>query len=280
MAIKMLAKASAHRLGQIAKRLLMPIAACAALALCGPSRAAEKIGIVFMHGEAGAPGRVIVGLTDALEKAGYLVARPDMCWSARRSYEARFTDCLSTVDGAFVRLTNLGATAIVVGGFGLGGNAAIAYGARHPGLLGVIAVAPGHDAGKIATRPDIADSIARARDLVAAGKGDDQGDFADVNIGPSGPYSAEIATTPAIYLSFFGPDSSANISDNVAKLGAPLLWVAESDDSGEDAGQKDIFARAPANSLNRLVTVGGGRLGAPSAAEGDVLAWLKELAAK
>jgi pimeloyl-ACP methyl ester carboxylesterase len=169
------------------------------------ARRADKIGIVFMHGEAGAPGRVIVGLTDALEKAGYLVARPDMCWSARRSYEARFSDCLSTVDEAIVRLTNLGATEIVVGGFGLGGNAAIAYGAGHPGLLGIIAVAPGHDAGKIATLPDIPDSIVQARGLVAAGKGDDQGDFADVNIGPSGPYSAEIATTPTIYLSFLGP---------------------------------------------------------------------------
>jgi len=56
--------------------------------------------------------------------------------------------------------------------------------------------------------------------------------------------------------------------------------VAASDESGEDAGQKDIFARAPANSLNRLVTVRGGRLGAPGAAKADVLAWLKELAAK
>jgi hypothetical protein len=49
------------------------------LAMCAPSRAAERIGIAFMHGEASAPGRVIVGLTDALEKAGYLVSRPDMC---------------------------------------------------------------------------------------------------------------------------------------------------------------------------------------------------------
>jgi hypothetical protein len=55
-------------------------------------------------------------------------------------------------------------------------------------------------------------------------------------------------------------------------LGAPLLRVAASDQSGEDAGQKDIFARAPANSLNRLVTVGGGRFGAPSEAKADVLA--------
>jgi len=273
-------RAAARRLGQVAKQVLLPVAACIMLALCASSRAAEKIGIVFMHGEAGAPGRVIVGLTDALEKAGYLVWRPDMCWSARRSYEARFTDCLSTVDDGIVRLTNLGATAIVVGGFGLGGNAAIAYEARHPGLLGIIAVAPGHDAAKIATRPEIADSITRARDLVAAGKGDDQGDFADVNIGPNGLYSAEIATTPAIYLSFFGPASQASISDNIANLRAPLLWVTGSDESGEEAGQKDIFARAPANPLNRFVTVAGGRLGAPSAAKADVLAWLKELAAK
>jgi pimeloyl-ACP methyl ester carboxylesterase len=272
-------RATARRLGQIAKQLLMPIAACAALAFCAPSRAAEKVGIVFMHGEAGAPGRVIVGLTGALEKAGYLVSRPDMCWSARRSYEARFGDCLSTVDDAIVRLKNLGATAIVVGGFGLGGNAAIAYGASHPGLLGIIAVAPGHDARKIAKLPDIADSIARARNLVAAGKGDDEGDFADVDIGPSGVYPAEIATTPAIYLSFFGPDSEASFSGNVAKLRAPLLWVA-AEDSGEETGQKDVFAGAPANPMNRFATVPGGSLGAPSASKADVLSWLKELAAE
>jgi pimeloyl-ACP methyl ester carboxylesterase len=272
-------KATARRLGQIAKHQLMPIAACVTLAFCAPSNAAEKVGIVFMHGEAGAPGRVIVGLTGALEKAGYLVSRPDMCWSARRSYEARFTDCLGAVDDAIVRLRNLGATAIVVGGFGLGGNAAIAYGASHPGLLGIIAVAPGHDARRVATRPEIADSIARARNLVAAGKGDDESDFADVDIGPSGLYSAEIATTPAIYLSFFGPDSGASFSGNVAKLRAPLLWVA-AETSDEETGQKDIFASAPSNPLNRFAAVPGGSLGAPSASKADVLAWLKELAAE
>jgi pimeloyl-ACP methyl ester carboxylesterase len=269
-----------RRLGGIATRLLAPIAACALLAGGAPSRAAERVGIVFMHGEAGAPGRVIVGLTDALEKAGYLVFRPDMCWSARRSYEAPFADCLSAVDDAVVRLKNLGAKAIVVGGFGLGGAAAIAYGASHPGLLGVIAVAPSHDAANVATRPDIADSLARARQLVAAGKGDEEGDFADVNIGPSGLYSAEIATTPAIYLSFFDPHAQASIADNVGKLKAPLLWVTTADKSGEYASDNDMFARASANALNRLTTVPGGPLGAPDAAKLDVLAWLKDLAAK
>ena len=46
----------AHGLGQIAKQLLLPIAAGVTLALCAPSRAAEKIGIVFMHGGGGAAG--------------------------------------------------------------------------------------------------------------------------------------------------------------------------------------------------------------------------------
>jgi pimeloyl-ACP methyl ester carboxylesterase len=269
-------KVAVLRLGQIAPRLLLAV--LVSLAMCAPSHAAEKVGIVFMHGEAGAPGRVIVGLTDALEKAGYLVFRPDMCWSARRSYEAPFTDCLTAVDAAVVRLKNLGATAIVVGGFGLGGNAAIAYGASHPGLLGVIAVAPGHDAAKLATRPDVAESLARARELVAAGKGDAEGDFADVNIGPTGLYSAEIATTPAIYLSFFDPHSQASIADNVGKLKAPLLWVAAADEAGEDRGQNETFARAPMSALNRFATVAGGPLGAPDAAKADVLSWLKTLA--
>jgi hypothetical protein len=272
-------KAAVCRLGRIARRILTPIAVCVMLAIFAPSRAAERIGVVFMHGEAGAPGRVIVGLTDALEKAGYLVSRPDMCWSARRSYEASFGECLSTVDESIVRLKNLGATAIVVGGFGLGGNAAIAYGSCHPGLLGIIAVAPGHDSTKVALRPDIADSIARARALVAAGKSDDEGDFADVNIGPAGMFSAEIATTAAIYLSFFGPDSGASMAANVAKADAPLLWVAASEDTSEGADQ-DVFARAPTNPRSRFVSVAGGPLGAPGAAKADVLAWLKTLEAK
>jgi esterase/lipase len=256
------------------------LAACAAPAFCAPSHAADRVGIILMHGELGAPGRVIVGLSDALEKAGYLVSRPDMCWSARRSYEARFEDCLSTVDSAIVKLTNLGATAIVVGGFGLGGNAAIAYGAGHPGLLGILAVAPGHDARKAAMRPDIVDDVGRARALVAAGKGDDEAEFHDVNIGPTGPYAAEIETTPAIYLSFFGADSPAAIEDNVAKIRAPLLWVAGPGEPDEKPGPHDVFLRAPVNALNRYAAVESGYLDAPDAAKADALAWLKQLSAR
>jgi dienelactone hydrolase len=106
----------------------------------------DRVGVVLMHGEQGAPGRVVDRLAADLEKAGYLVGRPDMYWSARRSYEAPFAERLAAIDDAIAKLKNLGATSIVVGGFSLGGNAAIAFGASHPGLLGIIGLAPGSPA--------------------------------------------------------------------------------------------------------------------------------------
>ena len=84
-------------------------------AIGAPARAADKIGIVLMHGEQGAPSRVIDGLGQALEKAGYLVGRPDMCWSTRRAYEATLPECLALIDDAVVKLKNLGASASCAG---------------------------------------------------------------------------------------------------------------------------------------------------------------------
>ncbi len=259
-------------------RVLLSVALCGTLCLVQPASAGEKIGVVLMHGEQGAPGRLITGLGQALEHAGYLVGRPDMCWSARRGYEEEFPSCLSAIDTAIVKLRNLGATAIVVAGFSLGGTAAIAYGADHPGYVGVIAIAPDHDARVAAIRPEIAESIAHARQLVATGKGDETATFTDVTIGPTGVYETEVATSPAIYLSFFGADSRASIQDNIGKLTAPLLWVAGTEDPGQGSGATKEFEHAPANPLNRFILVTGGHLGTPDAAKASVLAWLRGLA--
>lgn len=240
----------------------------------------DKVGIVLMHGEQGAPGRVIDRLAADLEKGGYLVGRPDMCWSARRSYEAPFDACLAAIDDAIVKLKNLGATSIVVGGFSLGGNAAIAFGAGHPGLLGIIALAPAHDARAIAENADIAASVERARQLVAGGKGDDETSFSDVGFGPGGAYTTEVAATPTIYLSFFGLASPASIPDNTRRLTAPLLWVAGSGDPTQRGGPVYAFAGAPANPLSRYVVVASGHQDTPDKSKDAVLAWLKDLAAK
>jgi hypothetical protein len=61
-------------------------------------------------------------------------------------------------------------------------------------------------------------------------------------------------TTAAIYLSFFDPTSPANILDNISRLRAPLLWVAGTADRSQ-TGAGDAFRLAPANPLNRYITV-------------------------
>jgi hypothetical protein len=54
---------------------LLPLVLAARLvAIVGRAFAADKIGVVLMHGEQGASGRVIDDLATALEKAGYLVS--------------------------------------------------------------------------------------------------------------------------------------------------------------------------------------------------------------
>ncbi len=64
--------------------------------------------------------------------------------------------------------------------------------------------------------------------------------------------------------------------DNTSRLRAPLLWVAGTADRTQTAPDY-AFSRAPANPLNRYVTVDADHLGTPTAARDAVLAWPREL---
>jgi pimeloyl-ACP methyl ester carboxylesterase len=258
-----------------------------AAALCvvaAAARAETKLGIVLMHGKLGVPLGVSVGpgpaigagLIAALKSAGYLVAVPEMCWSRRRGFDKPFDECLREVDQAVAALKADGATEIVVGGQSLGGNAAIAYGATRAGLRGIIGLAPADDPVRKANRREIAASLARAHELVASGKGDVPDTFSDVNTGAQGTFPMVVNTTPRIFLSFFDPQSGRSIADNVAKLTAPLLWVAGS----EDPTQRDAetyFQRVAPNPLNRYVAVTANHLTTADAGRDGVLAWLAAL---
>jgi pimeloyl-ACP methyl ester carboxylesterase len=266
--------------------MLSRVALAAALCLAAAAaQAQQKIGVVLMHGKLGLPlgvsdnrkPGVAVRLIEALKGAGYLVAAPEMCWSRRRSFDKPRDQCLAELDQTIAALKSQGATAIVVGGESLGGNAAIAYGASHAGLLGVIGLAPADDPQRKARRPEIAAAVARAQLLVASGKGDAPDVFADVNTGAQGSFTMAVNTTARIYLSFFDPNSAA-IAPNVAALKAPLLWVAGSADPTQRDSEGAYFQHAPANPLNRYVTVQANHLATPDAGSGAVLAWLAALA--
>lgn len=250
------------------------------------AEAPQKIGVVLMHGKLGQPmgfGRGGSGgpgaqLIAQLSNAGYAVVEPEMCWSATRRFDRPYTDCFADIDTAIAGLKAQGATAFVVGGLSLGGNVAIAYGATHPGLLGIIGLSPADDpARKVKNDPKVAASVARARDLVAQGQGDVKTSFDDRNTGPGGGYAMTLETTPRIFLSFVDENSPANIPASVAKLTMPLLWVAGDRDPTQVGGPAFAFDKAPPNPLNRYVVVGANHIGVPDAAAPAVLAWLAEL---
>lgn len=232
----------------------------------------ETVGVVMMHGKHGTPAQ-LQQLAAAVAGAGFLVERPEMCWSAARIYDRTYLECFADIDAAAARLKEHGVTAIVVLGMSLGGNAALGFGARHQGLKAIITLAPAHSPELLRRRPDIAQSIATAQAAVAAGRGDDKATFDDIDLGKI----FAVNTTPAIYLSFFGPESPAVMPENAAHLTAPLLMVSGKDDPTQ-RNADNIFAQAPSGSRNEHVTVEADHLGTPAASAAAVLSWLKMLA--
>jgi dienelactone hydrolase len=249
------------------------IAAVAALLLApamAVAQSGDKVGVVFMHGK-WAPGtRNLANLAQALQSAGYLVATPLMPWSAFANYNLSYDDAMAVIDAQVAALKSAGATRIAVGGQSLGANAAIGYGARHPGLMAIIAVSPGH-IPDLNRDPQISDSIARAGAMVAAGRANDSDLFMDVNQGDK----KMLRMSAAIYLSYWDPAGPAIIPKNVAKLSAPLLWMVGSEDPMSQRGQAYAFDKAPANPLSRYIVVpGGAHLTVVTSAGPQVVAWL------
>jgi esterase/lipase len=252
----------------IMQRLICLLVGCLALAA---SAHGETLGVVMMHGKHGTPAQ-LQQLADSVADAGFAVERPEMCWSAARIYDRPYLECFADIDAAAARLKARGATAIVVLGMSLGGNAALGFGARRHGLAAVIALAPAHAPEFLARRPEIAQSIAKAQSEVAAGRGNEKTTFDDDNLGRS----FMVTTTPAIYLSFFGPGSPAVMPENAARLSAPLLMVSGTNDPTQ-RNSNNIFARAPSDPRNKHVTVEADHMDTPAASIGIVLAWLKAL---
>jgi pimeloyl-ACP methyl ester carboxylesterase len=246
-------------------------AASLGLSVASQVCAAERIGVVLLHGKQSAPVEH-EPLANAIAAAGFLVERPEMCWSNRRIYDRGYLDCLRDIDAAVRRLKERGATSFVIAGHSLGANGALGYGARNQ-VRGVIALAPGHTPEFLAVRPPIVESLDRARQLLAAGRGDQNAKFADFN----GTLAIRVTSTPAAYLSFFAPNSPALMPANAARLSAPLLQVSGSHDPFQ-RGPAYIIAKAPAHPLNRFAVVEAGHFDTSAESSSEVVAWLRRLA--
>src|SRR5580692_8264529 len=221
----------------------------------------QGFGIVFLHGKGSWAGGFDGGILSALEGEGALVAKPEMPWSFHRRYAATYDDAMAEIDRVIAGLKAKGASRIVVIGHSLGANAAIGYAARHPELAG-----------------HVADAVARAKELVAAGQGNTPQDFPDM--AQSIPLST--TATAAVYLSYFDPDGPAVIPKNTAALGAqprpmPFLWVAGKLDPIDRRGPDYAFNAGAKNPKSKYLEVFAGHLTTPLVAHRQVVEWINSL---
>jgi pimeloyl-ACP methyl ester carboxylesterase len=233
------------------------------------SPATPPLGIVLLHGKGGSAG-YLADTRSAFEAQGYLVATPEMCWSARRMYDRTYPECLSEIDTAVANLRQRGARSIVVAGHSLGGTAAVVYGATHDGIAGVIGYASG-DAyfGPPSGLPD----IARARSLVAEGKGDVVETFKDIS--PGGTVS--MRTTAVHFLSFVSLAPSETMIAQASHLRAPVLFVAGTRDVATLQYAAKAYQNAPGYARNRFLEVPADHAGTLSAGMAPVVDWLAKL---
>ena len=245
--------------------------------LCAAAHAvgAEPVGVVLMHGKWGNPGKNIVTVELALKGAGFRVVSKEMAWSDRRAYDMSLDQVMTELEGEVAALRAAGAAKIVLGGQSFGANMALAYGARHPDVDGVMVLAPGHSPERFSRDPAMAQSLDKARAMVAAGKGEQIANFQDINQGRTRQVSAKAA----VYLSFFDPEGGAVMPRNAARLSShtALLWVIGSGDPLSSAGRAYAFDRAPANPHSAYYTVQADHQDTPAAARAIVVDWLKGL---
>ncbi|NQV47562.1 MAG: alpha/beta hydrolase [Rhodospirillaceae bacterium] len=240
--------------------------------------AAEKTGIVLMHGKWGTTKSKspVVVLGKALASKGYLISTPEMPWSESRLYDKDYEATMAEIDKAVAGLKAKGATRIIVGGHSMGANAAFGYAARHDGLFAVLALAPGHVPSEKGQKKDYGMYVATAKKMVSSGKGKTKEKFTDINQGKK-----KTLNIPAeVYLSWFDPDGPANMPNNVASLkpGVALLWLTGDKDGFHKRGSKGFaFNKAPANPKSAYVVVSSGHGDAPKKGEKEIIKWLDSL---
>ncbi len=236
-----------------------------------------KIGIVIMHGKGGSPTKNVSDLASALERKGYLVANLEMPWSGQRNYDATVEAAEQQVESALSSLRSLGAKKVFVAGHSQGGVFALHFAGKHV-VDGVICIAPGGSAASKVFHEKLGDSITRAQQLVAEGKGEEKVRLED-HEGKRGTYT--IVAVPAAYLTWFDPDGAMNSkrSAKAANPQIPILWlVAKRDYPGLRDTNIPLFDSLPKNPLTRLFEPDADHVGAPSASIDEIVRWTSEVA--
>lgn len=258
-------------------KLTISLALLLFISIITPLHAQDKIGLVLMHGKSGtASDSSPVGeLADYLRINDIIVITPNMPWHRERILDKSYEDSMLEIDEVVNVLKSKGAKKIIIGGHSMGANAAAGYGSTRDGLAGILTIAPGHIPEVNGYQKRIDHDWQRAQAMVDAGKGKEVAEFKDRNQGSQ----SEIEVKAEVYLSWFDPEGSAVMPDNVSALkpNTPLMWVVGTDDRMFERGEEYAFSEAPEHPKNSYTVVDGGHRDTPVIAKEQILKWLKSL---
>ncbi len=237
----------------------------------------EPIGIVIMHGKGGFPTGFVAGLAKTLEGKGYLVSNLEMPWSGNRNYDAPVSKGEAEVEAAIADLRGKGAKKVFVAGHSQGGAFALHL-AGKMSVDGIICITPGGNVANRFYQQQLGDSLARARQLVAEGKGAAPAPLADYE-NARGTYPVD--AVPAAYVTWFDPDGAMNMdrAARAAKAQTPILWMnATNDYPGLRKANPALFRALPSNPLTRQYEADSDHRGAPTASADEIVRWTREVA--
>lgn len=235
-------------------------------------------GVIVLHGKGGRPEGLTAPLDAALQQRGWSVASLDMPWSGSRKYNAGVAAAETQVSEAVATLRQRGAAKIFLAGHSQGAVFALYYASKHA-LDGLVIIAPGGNVATAFYQQQIGSSVSRARQLVAAGKGDEAGEFDEFE-GGKGHW--KISTTAAIYLSWFDPDGAMNQLKSSAALPKtlPVLHVAPTWDYPALLRSKQEMFDAIASPLKKLYEPASDHRNVPRDAAAEIARWIGETAAR
>lgn len=243
--------------------------------------ASERTGVVIVHGKnpASAQSPTYARPKSLYEKEGWLVALPDMPWSAKRYLDGHIDQAMDEIAQQVRQLRNQGAGRMVLIGHSIGVPMTMAYAARGGDVQALVHMAPGHVPKRFyenTSRPEVRDSVERARALVAQGQGDHKDSFADINQGKT----LHVKTTAANYLSYFDPTSDAEMSITAPKLPPtlPVFTALGRQDSFFPTIHAYYLDSLPANPQSQFLAVDGGHLDTFQHAHDAVVQWVHALA--
>jgi alpha-beta hydrolase superfamily lysophospholipase len=237
---------------------------------------ADTAGVVVMHGKGGSPTGYVRPLAKYLEEKGCLVANLEMPWSGRRSYDVDVASAEKEVEAALESLRAKGAAKLFVAGHSQGGAFALHFGTNHA-VDGIIAIAPGGSSAAPTPMQKLGPSYARARGLVAEGKGAEKERFQDFE-GGRGAYPVVVA--PSSYVTWFDPDGAMNQAASVRNMKpqTPVLYIAPSGDyPALQRVKSEMFGALPRHALTRLYEPSASHLEAPAASSEEILKWISQV---